>query len=132
MSDREQAVRDTLRDYVTACNEGSAEAYMATLTADAVSCPPGQPPVQGREAIGTWVKDGFFDVFDVDFAADFDRIIVADDEVLAPGRFSLDLKPKAGGEATTLTGTFFNIFREDSPGSWKYAWAVWNWQQPFG
>ena len=132
MSDREQAARKTLRDYVAACNAGSAEAYMATLTRDAVFCPPGQPPVKGRDAIGAWAKEGFFDVFDVDFKADFDRVIVAGSEVMAPGSFSLQLEPKAGGDSTTLTGTFFNIFREESPGSWKYAWAVWNWQQPFG
>jgi ketosteroid isomerase-like protein len=132
MATTEESVRQTLRDYVAACNAGDAAGYMATLTSDAVFCPPGQPPVQGRDAIGAWVKEGFFDVFDIKFEADFERVIVAGSEVLAPGSFSLDLQPKAGGDRVKLSGTFFNIFREEHPGSWKYSWALWNWQQPFG
>lgn len=132
MTATEQAVQQTLREYVAACNAGDADAYKATLAPDVVFCPPTQPRVQGRDAVGAWVKEGFFDAFDVTLDAQFDRIIAAKSEVLAPGRFSLDLKPKGGGDPITLTGTFFNIFREVSPGSWKYSWAVWNFQQPFG
>jgi uncharacterized protein (TIGR02246 family) len=132
MATIEEAVRRTLRDYVAACNAGDAKAFMATLASDALFCPPGQQPVLGREAIGAWVQAGFFDTFNVRFEADVDRVIVAGSEALAPGSFSIDLKPKAGGEAVRLTGTLFNIFREETPGSWKYSWALWNWQQPFG
>lgn len=127
-----EAVRRTLEAYVNACNAGDANAYAATLMPDVVICPPGQAPIEGSDAARTWVKEGFFDAFNVTFAASFDRVITTDTEVMAPGTFSLVLTPKAGGDSIELTGTFFNIFREDSPGSWKYSWLVWNFQQPFG
>jgi ketosteroid isomerase-like protein len=127
-----EAVQATLRRYIAACNAGDAGAYVATLAPDVVTCPPGQEPFKGQDAARSWVQEGFFDVFDVTFDASFDRMIEADEEVMAPGSFTLDLSPKDGGDDVNLTGTFFNIFREVAPGEWKYSWLVWNFQQPFG
>jgi len=132
MSAATEAAQATLEAYVAACNAGDADAYVATLAPDATFCPPGQEPFTGISAARSWVQEGFFDVFDVSFEASFDRTIETADEVLAPGSFTLDLTPKAGGDEVRLTGTFFNIFREVAPGEWKYSWLVWNWQQPFG
>lgn len=130
MSNATEAVTATLNEYVAACNAGDADAYAATLAPDVVLCPPGQAPVNGADAARAWVIEGFFDPFKVDFSASFDRMITTEDEVLAPGSFSLTLEPKDGGERVELSGTFFNIFREIAPGSWKYSWVVWNFQQP--
>lgn len=35
----EQAVQQTLREYIAACNAGDADAYKATLAPDVVFCP---------------------------------------------------------------------------------------------
>ena len=132
MSRASEAVQATLEQYIAACNAGDAGAYVDTLAPDAVLCPPGQAPFKGRDAARSWVQESFFDAFDVSFHAAFDRVIETDEEIMAPGSFTLDLRPKDGGDDVRLTGTFFNIFREVSPGAWKYSWLVWNFQQPFG
>jgi ketosteroid isomerase-like protein len=119
-----------LSEYIAACNAGDADAYVATLAPDVVLCPPAQAPVGGRDAARKWVQEGFFDPFKVDFSASFDRLITTDAEIMAPGSFALGLTPKDGGDRIELSGTFFNIFREVAPGSWKYSWLVWNFQQP--
>ena len=132
MSPATEAVQTTLRRYIAACNAGDAEAYVETLAPDVVFCPPTQEPFKGQDAARAWVKEGFFDVFDVTFDASFDRVIETGEEVMAPGSFTLDLSPRDGGDDVHLTGTFFNIFREVASGEWRYSWLVWNFQQPFG
>ncbi len=132
MTTTEQAVQQTLREYVAACNAGDVDAYQATLASDVVFCPPAQPEVRGRESVGAWAKEGFFDVFELTLDAKFDRVVVVESEAFAPGTFTLDLKPKGGGDPISLTGALFNIFREESPGNWKYSWAIFNFDQPFG
>lgn len=86
--------------------------------------------MRGRDSVGSWVKEGFFDPFEVNFDARLDRIVVAGSEAFAPGTFTLDLQPRSGGEAINTTGAFFNVFREESPGSWKYAYAIFNFGKP--
>ena len=119
-------VEKTLQAYIDACNAEDVEAYKATLAEDAVFCPPDQPPVEGREAIGEWIKAGFFDPFECEFDARFDRVVVNGSEAFTPGTFAVELKPAAGGEPIKVTGEFFNIFREQPDGTWKYSYAIFN------
>ena len=128
----QEKIQQNMDDYTVACNTGDVEAYMATLTPDAVVLPPDQARVEGRENIGAWVKEGFFDPFTVTFEGIFDRIVVVGSEAFAPGRFTLHLEPKDGSVPIDTSGAFFDVFREEPPGSWKLAHAIFNFDKPSG
>ncbi len=130
MATVEEAVRETLQNYTNACNSGDLEAYKATLTEDVEWIPPDSPPISGRDAVGEWAREGFFDSFDLHFQSEFARLVEAGSEVFAPGGFSLKMTPKAGGEPSIATGSFFNIFRDDGDGVWKYCYAIFNFDEP--
>lgn len=130
MSDRVDAVLRTLQAYIAACNAGDADAYAATLADDVVICPPGAPQLHGPAAARDFIQQGFFEGFEMEFSAEFDRIYETQDEVMAHGTFEARLAPRDGGEGFTIGGPFFNIFREASPGEWKYSWLIWNLDQP--
>jgi ketosteroid isomerase-like protein len=130
MTTVEDAISRLLEQYVAATNAGDVEAYMAILADDVVVLPPDHPPLRGRDAAGTWVKENFFDLFTVKLECKFERIVVAGSEAFAPGTFTLEVKPKAGGDPMRTTGEFFNIFREEAPGSWKYTYEIHNFDQP--
>jgi ketosteroid isomerase-like protein len=131
MTTAEEAISRTLQQYVSATNAGDLEAYTAILAADVVFLPPDNPPLRGRDTVGAWVKENFFDPFTVKFDAKFERIVVVGSEAFAPGTFTLEVKPKAGGDPLKTTGEFFDIFREEEPGVWKYTYAIHNFDQPF-
>ena len=76
------------------------------------------------------MQENFFDLFTVKFDAKFERIAVVGSEAFAPGTFTLEVEPKEGGDPMRTTGEFFNIFREEEPGSWKYTYAIHNFDQP--
>ena len=132
MSTDEEAVRDTLQNYVNACNSGDVELYKSTLNTDVDWNPPDQPAVHGREAVGAWAKRDFFDIFDVKFEPEYGQFEESDSKVYVPGTFALHLTPKDGSDASTATGAFFNTFSQDGDGTWKYQYAIFNFDQPQG
>jgi len=127
----EDGIRKNFEDYTAACNTGSVSDYKATLTSDVVFFPPDQPAVRGRENVGQWAKEGFFEPFKVTFTPTLERIVVVGSEAFVPGAFTLHLVPKAGGEPIEMSGVFFDILRTDDGGTWKLAHATFNFDQPF-
>lgn len=128
----ESEVQRAVQSYIDACNARDVKAYKETLAEDVVFMVPDQPPIQGREAVGAWVKEGFFDPYEITFDAKTDRVVVVGSEAFAPGRFTLKMKPNGGGDPVETSGEFFDIFRRVSEGSWKYSYVIFNFDQPFG
>ena len=130
MTTVEDAISHLLHQYVAATNAGDLEAFTAILAADVVVLPPDHPPLRGRDTAGAWMKENIFDPFTAKLDCKFERIVVVGSEAFAPGTFTLELTPKAGGDPMRTTGEFFNIFREEEPGSWKYTYEIHNFDQP--
>lgn len=128
----EDEVKRTVQSYIDACNASDVKAYKETLAEDVVFMAPDRPPLRGSDAVGAWVKESFFDPFEVEFDAKLDRVVEVGSEAFVPGTFTLGMKPKTGGDAITVTGEFFNIFRRVREGSWKYTYAIFNFDQPVG
>jgi ketosteroid isomerase-like protein len=60
----------------------------------------------------------------------FDRVFVMGSQAFAPGSFSIDLTPKAGGNATKAIGKFIHGFKKEKDGSWKFSNLIFNWDKP--
>jgi len=132
MSTDVAGINATLGQYVEAVNAADPAAYGKTLTDDVVFMPPDSPRLTGREAVVAWAKRDFFDRFKIKFQAAFDEVQVFDSQAFAPGSFSLDLTPKAGGKQILMTGKFMNVFRKQADRSWKYSQAIFNFDKPLG
>ena len=130
MTSVEDAVRETLQNYIDACNSGNIEAFKATLAENVEWRASAEPAIYGREAVAEWAQSNFFDVFDVKFEAEFGELVEADSKVFTPGTFSLHLTPKDGSEPSTAPGSNFNILSPDSDGTWKYQYTIFNYDHP--
>jgi uncharacterized protein (TIGR02246 family) len=130
MSSDVAQINATVDRYVAAVNAGDVKAYGSALTQDVVFMPPDASKLTGREAVQAWAKKEFFDPYELRFHTKFDDLRVVGSQAFAPGSFTLDLTPKAGGEQIRRTGKFMNVFRKEADGSWKYALAIFNFDQP--
>jgi ketosteroid isomerase-like protein len=93
---------------------------------DAVIVPPGQPVVEGKAAIRTWVTDAFkipgFKIRwasrDVRFSPDGQLAYMrGDSEMTVPG---------PDGQPTTISGRGITIWRHDTDGVWRCVVDTWN------
>ena len=130
MSSVEEAVRGSIQAYAEACNAGDLEAYKAVLAEDVEWHAPDQPTINGRDAVGEWVKGGFFDLFDVNLETEVDQVEVVNSKAYASGTFELHLAPKDGSSPSAVTGAFFNILKEANDGKWEYAYGIFNFDAP--
>ncbi|MDA2923146.1 nuclear transport factor 2 family protein [Acidobacteria bacterium AH-259-L09] len=129
MSDLE-AINGLREEYIAAANAGDVDGWLATLTDDAVFMPPNELAVAGKAAIRSWVVKSFFDPFDIQLSFSHQEVEVAGDWAFVQGRFSYSLTPKAGGEVIEESGKFIDILKRQSDGSFKYARAIWNSDNP--
>ncbi|MDA2931041.1 DUF4440 domain-containing protein [Acidobacteria bacterium AH-259-O06] len=129
MSDLE-AINGLREEYIATANAGDVDGWLATLTDDAVFMPPNEPAVTGKEAIRSWVVKSFFDPFDIQLSLSHEEVEVAGDWAFVQGPFSYSLTPKAGGEVIEESGKFIDILKRQSDGSFKYARAIWNSDNP--
>lgn len=106
------------RQWVTVINAGDVESYARMLTRDAVWIPPGQPAVEGREAIRSWLEP-FFRSYDCDFSLRGSRVQVAGDWAVERGSFASQLQHKEGGDPEQHRGTYLVLWRQNEAGEWR-------------
>ena len=106
--------------WVKAMLAGDAAAVAALYADDAVLVLPGTPAINGKtailEAYAGWLKD-----VKVTDAVLMDSHYRSAGRVSAGwGRFKVTTAPKAGGAATTETGTWCAVATQQKDGAWKY------------
>lgn len=115
--------------YTRALVEGDLEGWLSTLTDDCVFLPPGGSSVKGRDAVGRWAKESFFDLFDIGFEFGYQECTITGSSASAWGWYRQDLRPKNGGETIRLEGKFIDVFRQEAGGAWKLRWCCFNMDQ---
>lgn len=106
--------------WVKAMLANDAAACAALYADDAVLVLPGLPAIKGKKAIAEayagWLKD-----VKVTDAAVSDAHYRSAGKISAGwGAFKVTTVPKAGGAATTETGTWCAVAAQQKDGSWKY------------
>src|SRR4051812_10664876 len=66
-----RAIRQVADAYTSACNDGDADALVATCSPDIVFLPPDDNVVTGSDAVRDWLTRQFFDPFDVQLSFSF-------------------------------------------------------------
>lgn len=115
--------------YTRALVEGDLEGWLATMTDDCVFLPPGVPAVTGKEALRRWVKEAFFDVFEIEFEFGYEACDINGSTASAWGWYRQGLTPKAGGDTLQLRGKFIDVFKQTPSGDWLLDWCCFNTDQ---
>ncbi len=123
MSDRE-AIERIRGDYESACKAGNLKAWLATLTDDAVLLVPGSPVMSGSE-IESWAAN-YFSTFDGVVKMENDEVEIINDWAFIRGKYTMSLKPKAGGDTLEEKGKYLDLMRRQGDGEWKFSRLIWN------
>jgi uncharacterized protein (TIGR02246 family) len=113
-----QAIEAAVRRYVTASNQGDAEALAALYADDAVLLPPDHEPIRGRDAIGAFWRQG------TDEGLQVTTLTVEADGDLGylVGRYNLP----ATDEEPADSGKYVMCLKRQRDGSWKLTADIWN------
>lgn len=113
-----QAIEATVSRYVAASNRGDVDALMKMYVEDAVLMPPDHEPIQGREAIGAFWRQG------TDQGLEVSTIRVDTDGRLGymAGRYRLP----ATSDEPADSGKYLMCLERQADGSWKLTADMWN------
>lgn len=106
-------------------NAGDPEVFVSCFAEDGIQMPPNFPGNVGKAAIRQWIQF-ILSQFECQFSLSVDEVRVAADWGFERGRYSLGLKPKAGGGPIHDSGKYITIYARQSDGSWKIARDIWN------
>ncbi len=113
-----QAIEAAMRRYVSATNRGDIDALVALYTEDAVLLPPERGPIEGRNAIAEFWRQGT----DEDLAIATIRVDVHGDMGYLVGRYVL---PATSTEPAD-SGKYLVCLRRQPDGGWKVVADIWN------
>jgi len=112
------AVEATVDRYVSASNEGDADALTELYADDAVLLPPDHEPIHGRDAIGEFWRQGT----DTGLEVSTLRLEVDGEVAYLVGRYRLP--PTEQEEADS--GQYVLCLKRQTDGSWKLTADIWN------
>ena len=112
------AIEAAVSRYVAASNQGDAEALTSLYTEDAVLLPPDHAPVQGRDAIGDFWRQGT----DTGLEVRTLRVEVDGSVGYLVGEYNLP----STEEEPADSGKYVMCLRRQRDGSWKLSADIWN------
>jgi uncharacterized protein (TIGR02246 family) len=113
-----KAIEAAVQQYVTASNQGDADALAALYADDAVLLPPDHEPIQGRAAIGAFWRQGTDEGLEVTTLS----VEVEGSIGYLVGRYNLP----ATDEEPADSGKYVMCLRRQRDGSWKLTADIWN------
>lgn len=113
-----EELRRMRRQWVHVVNSGDVDRYTKMMTRDAVWIPPGQPALEGRQAIRAWLEP-LFSQYRYKFQLRGSRVQVAGDWAVERGLFDSELERKDGGDPQQHTGTYIVLWRQSEGGRWR-------------
>ena len=126
----DRAAIDKLRsDYQSSFNSNDASAAAAHFTESAVSMPPNDEALIGRQAI-TDDMVAMFEGMSADLTISSEEVEVAGDWAFDRGAFTMKTTPKGDGDPMEDKGKYIVILEKQADGSWKIAREVWNSDNP--
>lgn len=125
----EQAARKAHDAYVAGLNANNVDAFLATITDDAVILPPDSEPISGRAAIGELMK-GHLGAYDKKWERTTQEFEVRGDLAYEWYAYTSTDTPKAGGSAAgtpvvTCGGNGISIYRRGADGVWRVSRDAW-------
>jgi uncharacterized protein (TIGR02246 family) len=119
MGSDEQAIGEVHATWIDAVNAGDLARLVALMANDVVFLVPGRAPV-GRDGFPA----GFSAAHEqsrIHCVSELDDVVVVGEVAYTLCRDSLSVTPRAGGEATELTGNRITVYRKQPDGRWLLA-----------
>lgn len=127
-----EAVREVMavaEGIIAADNERDIRRVLGYYAADAVLLPPGEQPVQGREAIRPRYED-LFARFNPEIVARVEEVCVGGDLALVRGHNGGRLISRENGSARLLNDVYMMMLRRDLVGGWHITHLMWHPAEP--
>jgi uncharacterized protein (TIGR02246 family) len=113
-----EAVRKVERDMLAAFQSKDKAKLAPFYADDAVMAVPGQPQMEGREAILAGAERDMKDpAFRIDFTAD--KVEASGDLAYSRGRYTVGYTDPQTRNPAEGRGTYVTVFRRQADGSWK-------------
>jgi ketosteroid isomerase-like protein len=124
----ESIIESTYDAWVIVTNAKDIESWSSYLAPNAVFTPPGDPPLQTKEAILDYYRNAFADP---NFVLDCQQLSVdvarSRDMAWARGRCNATFSGQSGEKAHGIS-RWFKIWLKQPDGSWKCSINTWNYQ----
>lgn len=129
-SEEDVAAIDKIREMEAASvNEASAENVSMIYTADVEYIPPGEPALQGTDAVREWML-ALVEQFDADLEYTAADVKVSGDWAFEQYAGNVTLTPKAGGDPVVEQVRGIHVYHRGEDGSWKITHDIWNYEAP--
>jgi uncharacterized protein (TIGR02246 family) len=122
VEEAEVAVQEMLVKQDSAANAADLDGFLSLVRDDAVFLPPGEAPLDGKEAIRTWYTN-LFDNFVVEIVHHPGPVEPVGSLVIHRGSASGTLTPRAGGDPTSFDNKYLFVLRREPDGSLRH-WRV--------
>ena len=115
----ERAIREVHSTWINAVNAGDLVRLLTLMADDVVFLNPGQAPV-GRDGFAANFSAAHQQV-QIRCSSELEEVVVVGEVAYTRSRDALSVVPRAGGEATQLTGHRMTVYRKQSDGRWLLA-----------
>ncbi len=110
-------------------NEGDSAVLAKIYAADAESVPPGEPAVQGVDALAAWL-DAMIADYEVNLEYTASDVKLLGDWAVEQYAGSVVMTPRAGGDVVAEAVRGVHVYQRDADGNWKIAHDIWNYYVP--
>jgi uncharacterized protein (TIGR02246 family) len=114
-----EAVLATWDEYVASTLTNDVDRRLALWADEGVILRPGQPPVEGKEAIHDRVARSFGKNTYEDMTIDNVEVEVSGDMAFARGIYTVKAVDNETGAPVHVDGTYMSIFKKQADGTWK-------------
>ncbi|HUO66678.1 MAG TPA: DUF4440 domain-containing protein [Gammaproteobacteria bacterium] len=123
------AIMEFNKHYLGAINDGDIKTLVALTTDGHVMIAPNRPPIVGKAANDA-MNGRAFEQFLFDESWSPTQTVVSGDLAFQQGTYVSTAKPRAGGEARTIRGTFLRIYQRQQNGEWRMTRDTFNSEPP--
>jgi len=123
------AIMEFNKHYLGAINDGDIKTLSALTTEGHVMIAPNRPPIVGKAANDA-MNGRAFEQFVFDESWSPTQTVVSGDLAFQQGTYVSTAKPRAGGEARSIRGTFLRIYQRQPNGEWRMTRDTFNSEPP--
>ena len=133
-ADDEVSVHQAHTAYLAAINSNQLETFLGTVADDVVFIAPNSPPVEGKAAVGEWVKS-YLAAYKIEWVKTSREVVVRGDVAYEWYAYKSVDTPRADGPAkgtpvVTDSGNGFNIYKREAGGLWRVSRDIWASDKP--
>jgi len=129
MKTKQRDDRDQIRELYEATTHALGTGDIRTLanyyTNDAIQFPPNSPPLTGWANISASLERELSEIA-FNSTLDVKEVVVEGDCAYAWGQFRGLILPKSRGAGSVTSGSFLDVLRRQSDGSWRIACSTWS------